>query len=43
MLALFCFVSGLKINMGKNTILGMSVNDEMVSSMADSMGCEVGI
>ena len=40
---MFCFVSGLKINMGKNTILGMGVDDEIVTSMADSLGCEVGV
>ena len=41
-LSLFCYVSGLKINMGKNTILGMGVDNETVTSLADSLGCEVG-
>ena len=42
-LALFCSVSGLKINRSKSTILGMGVEDEIVSSMADLVGCEVGV
>ena len=42
-LGLFCSVSGLKINMGKSTILGMGVNDRIVSSMAGFVGCEVGV
>ena len=29
--------------MSKSTILGMGVEDEMVSSMETSMGCEVGV
>ena len=43
MLGIFCSVSGLKINMGKSTILGMSVDDEIVTYTADSLGCEVGV
>ena len=41
-LGLFCSASGLKINMGKSTILGLGLDDDMVYSMADSVGCEVG-
>ena len=37
----FCSVSGLKINMGKSTILGMSGDDEIVTFIAYSLGCEV--
>ena len=43
MLGLFCSVSGLKINMGRNTILGMGVDAGIVSSIPDSVGCEVGV
>ena len=39
---MFCSVSGLKINMGKRIILGMGVDDETVTFMAESLGCEVG-
>ena len=39
---MFCSISGLKINMDKRTILGMCV-DEIVTSMANSLGCEVGV
>ena len=42
LLALFCSVSGLKINMSKSTILGVGVDDDIVSSVAESVGCEVG-
>ena len=42
MLALFYSVSGLKINMSKSIILGVGVDDALVSSMAESVGCEVG-
>ena len=43
MLVLFCSVLGLKINVSKSTILRVGVEEEMVSSMADSVGCEVGV
>ena len=42
-LGLFCSVSDLKINMGKSTILRMGVDNDTVSSLADYMGCEVGM
>ena len=42
-LGLLCSVSGLKINMGKSTILGMGVDTGIVSSMANSIGCEMGV
>ena len=42
-LGLFCSVSGLKINMEKSTILGMGVDNVIISSMADSVGCEEGV
>ena len=32
-MGMFCSVSGLKINMCKSTILGMGVDDEIVTSM----------
>ena len=41
-LALFCSVSGLKINMSKSTIFGISVEEKMISALAESVGCEVG-
>ena len=41
--AMFCSVSGLKINMGKSTILGMGVDDEIVTSIAHLVDCEVGL
>ena len=40
---MFCYVLGLKINMGKSTILRMGVDDEIVKSIADSLGCEMGL
>ena len=40
---LFCSISGLKINMGKSTILGMGVEDEFLASTAKLLGCEVGV
>ena len=40
---MFCSVSGLKINMSKSTILGMGMDGEIVTSMADSLGYEVGV
>ena len=42
-LGLFCCISGLKINMGKNTILGMGEDIEIVTSLVDSVGCQVGL
>ena len=40
---LFCSVSGLKINMAKSTILGLRVADEIVASLVEWVGCEVGV
>ena len=42
-LGLFRSVSGLKINMSKSNILGLGVDDDIVSSLADWVGCEVGV
>ena len=39
---LFCSVSGLKVNMAKSTLLGMGVAEDIVVSLVDSVGCEVG-
>ena len=41
-LGLLCSASGLKINMGKSTIFGSGIDVDIVSSMAESVGCEVG-
>ena len=43
LVGLFCSVLGLKINMAKSTLLGMGVDEEIVISMAESVGCEVGV
>ena len=40
---MFSLVSGLKINMAKSTLLGLRVNEEVVRSLAESVGCEVGV
>ena len=42
LLATFCLVSGLKINMEKSTLLGMGIDAELVKSTTDSLGCEPG-
>ena len=42
LVGLFGAVSGLKINMTKSLLLGMGVDDVFVSSLAESVGCEVG-
>ena len=39
---LFCSVSGLKINMAKSTLLEMGVDEDSITSLAESVGCEVG-
>ena len=41
-LGLFCSTSGLKINMGKSTILGIGIDEVVISSMAELVGCEMG-
>ena len=41
-MGLFRAILGSKINMTKSVLLGMAVNDVFVSSLADSMGSEVG-
>ena len=40
--ALFCSVSGLKINMVNSALLGLGVDKDFVTSLAESAGCEVG-
>ena len=42
LLGLFCEASGLKINMGKSTLLGLGVDDQFTSVIAESVGCGVG-
>ena len=41
-LRIFCEVSGLKVNLGKSVLLGMGVEDVVVSRLAFKLGCEVG-
>ena len=42
-LALFCYVSRLKINVSKSTLLGIAVEEETILAMAELVGCEVGV
>ncbi|GJR21605.1 RNA-directed DNA polymerase, eukaryota, reverse transcriptase zinc-binding domain protein [Tanacetum coccineum] len=43
MLRCFYLISGLKINVNKSNIFGVSVSDERVSNMANSVSCGAGI
>ena len=43
LIGLFCEASGLKINMVKSTLLGLGVDEEIITSMAKMVGCEVGL
>ncbi|GJZ15913.1 RNA-directed DNA polymerase, eukaryota [Tanacetum coccineum] len=43
MLRCFYLISGLKINVNKSNIFGVSVSEERVSNMANSIGCGAGI
>ena len=42
LVGLFGAFLGLKINMNKSLLLGMGVDDVIMSSIAELMGCEVG-
>ena len=42
LLGLFCEASGLKINMAKSILLGLGVSDQVITSRAEMVGCEVG-
>lgn len=41
-LKLFCACSGLKINMGRSTIVSINVHQSVVQGLAVNLGCEVG-
>uniref|UniRef100_A0A803P465 Reverse transcriptase domain-containing protein n=1 Tax=Cannabis sativa TaxID=3483 RepID=A0A803P465_CANSA len=38
----FCAISGLKINLSKSQLLGICMDEEIVSRLARRIGCEVG-
>ena len=42
-LGLFCLASGLRINMAKSTLLGLGVEEEITTSLAEMVGCESGL
>lgn len=41
-LKIFSMVSGLKINMGKSTFLGINLDEDFIFYLAANMGCSVG-
>ena len=41
-LKFFSVCSGLKINMGKSTIVGINVDSSLLQEIAMSLGCEAG-
>lgn len=41
-LKFFSVCSGLQINMGKSTIVGINVKPSLVQEFASSLGCEMG-
>lgn len=42
MLDLFCFVSGVRINKSKCSVIGINYNKGELATMAEAWGCEVG-